>query len=888
MKRPIFSRRKFILSTTATAGLLQAGALNAGLGAPESVRPAIPLSGSPAEDGTLSDRYRLDLSPARWIWYPAGRTLPNTFLHFRKTFRIGRQITTARGWILGECRYLLFCNGQRVQFGPPPSDPRYSEADPVDIAQLLQPGDNVIGVTVLFYGQGEGTWPAGKPGFLFRLDLSYADGETESLLSDGSWQVQLARSWQPGHYKRWYLRALQEEFDARQYPKGWTTPAFQTDNTWLGARELSGRADQTALSAGASDYLFDASSSSTTQLRRRSIPMLREMFVPVKRFVECHRLRWLHSPEEYFDLQTENSFEALEGSPLRSSGEELWELDLRDSAEGVVITFEMEEQVVGWPGFSVEAPGGTAIELMIQEGHRPWTEGGPPLMNNHHHSWTRFVCREGTQELETFDFESVKWLQLHLHGVTGRVRIGRPRVRRRLYDFARAAEVRCSDPALQRLLGASINTVYNNSQDTIVDGMGRERQQYSGDLGHVVHALHRAFGETRLPARFVNTYSQGLTKDGFFMDAWPAYDRLNRLAQRQLDLSPWGPLVDHGVGFNFDCYYHYLYTGHAEDLEEVFPRLARFFQYLKTLLRDDGLLAVENIGVPVVWIDHDAYRMQRHKQCAFNLYVSSMLTQAFVPLCDVFGRDALAREAQDLAGRLAGQVRRRFWSSAEGILINNLPWYREEGAARTCDRSLAHFILGSFGPESEGQNALRELEEKPERMGRSYPPNAQWPHWALAEGGRIQAVIEEFRKEWVFFPSVVQNNAMQETWQVTPDSGSQWSHASISPLYIAYMSIAGILPLEPGYKKFRIRPQPGDLEKFEISNHTPAGPVVLSLSGKRGRRGCIITVPDGLQGELWLDQREEPRLSPAHGHAPSGLRAWRLEPGATSLRLRHT
>ena len=889
MSRSVFSRRRFLLSTTtATAGLLQAGALQAGGTVPGTSNPAAPHSDPLQDDFFLSDRYRLDLSPARWIWYPAGRTLSNTFFHFRKAFAIDRAVRSARGWILGESRYLLFCNGRRIQFGPPPADPRYSEADPVDLGALLHQGDNVIGATVLFYGHGDGTWPVGKPGFIFKLDISYEDGSSESLISDGSWQVQLARSWRPGQYKRWYLRALQEEFDNRLFPDGWTEKGYHTDGSWLQARELSGRADQTALSAGASDYLTDASPSSLTQLRQRTIPMLLENAVRAGRLAEAHRIRWHRPPREYFDMITEGSFEAIGESRPESATTDSWEFELPAPGEGLVLTFEMDEQVVGWPGFRVSAPDGTVIELMIQEGHRLWTEGGPALMNNHHHSWTRFICREGEQDLETFDFESVKWLQIHLHGAEGKVVIGRPRVLRRVYDFPKQAELSCSDPALQRLFHASINTVYNNSQDTIVDGMGRERQQYSGDIGHVVHVLHRGFNEGRLPARFVNTFSQGLTKDGFFLDAWPAYDRLNRLAQRQLDLSPWGPLLDHGVGFNFDCYYHYLYTGHNGDLEEVFPRLLRFYRYLKNLVNDDGLLPVENIGVPTVWIDHDAYLMQRHKQCAFNLYVASMLKQAFAPLCRAFGRHEYADEALELSDRLARDVRGQFWSDSEGILVNNLPWYREEGVLRTCDRSLAHYALGGFARQDELDALFDELIRKPDRMGINYPPNAQWAYWALAEGGHIQAVLDDFKMRWANMDSVIYNNTMQENWRVEPDTGSQWSHASIAPLYIAYMSIAGIAALEPGYKKLRIRPQPGDLEKFDLVNHTPAGPITVGMAGKKGRRSLTLTVPAGLEAELWLDRREEPRLQSLASAAPPGLRAWKIPQGTTSLRLRFT
>jgi hypothetical protein len=40
----------------------------------------------------------------------------------------------------------------------------------------------------------------------------------EKVVSDAGWQALLCRAWPPGHPKRWYLRALREEFNARLYP----------------------------------------------------------------------------------------------------------------------------------------------------------------------------------------------------------------------------------------------------------------------------------------------------------------------------------------------------------------------------------------------------------------------------------------------------------------------------------------------------------------------------------------------------------------------------------------------------------------------------------------------------------------------------------------------
>jgi len=77
-----------------------------------------------------------------------------------------------------------------------------------------------------------------------------------------------------------------------------------------------------------------------------------------------------------------------------------WEVKL-EKGKGAVLTFEFREQIVGFPYFTITAPAGTAIELMVREGH---ATGKGIVMNNHFHAWTRFTCREGENRFETFDY----------------------------------------------------------------------------------------------------------------------------------------------------------------------------------------------------------------------------------------------------------------------------------------------------------------------------------------------------------------------------------------------------------------------------------------------------------------------------------------------------
>ncbi len=172
---------------------------------------ATPLKASEATAALLgqseSERWRphrIDLAPAKWIWLPAQRTLPSTFVLFRKEFDLSAEPTTARGWITADSRYELSVNGRRVQWGPAPCDPRHLDADPVDLKPFLKAGKNVIGVEVLFYGHGDGTWPGGQPGLIMNLEVQNAEGKSQ-IPTDNSWQVLLDRAHPPGQYKRWFL-----------------------------------------------------------------------------------------------------------------------------------------------------------------------------------------------------------------------------------------------------------------------------------------------------------------------------------------------------------------------------------------------------------------------------------------------------------------------------------------------------------------------------------------------------------------------------------------------------------------------------------------------------------------------------------------------------------
>jgi alpha-L-rhamnosidase len=769
--------------------------------------------------------HSLDLAPARWIWFPSERTLANTFVLFRKKVHLNKRVLEATGWILADSRYRLTVNGERIQWGPAPSDPRWPDADPMELTNNLQEGENVIGVEVLYYGHGEGTWVMGKPGLLVKLDILYADGSEEQIITNHSWECMVDRAHRPGQYKRWYLRSLQEEFDARLHPCGWNLPKGGSMHGWLPAMELVGSASQPALRTNYSDYLFDSGvmEGYPAQINSRQIPLLDESLVQAWRLSETGRVLWSRDPEDWFDFRVPGCLtieQAYDITPI-DEGQQ-WRIPAVETRQGHILTFEWKEQLVGFPYFTIEAPEGTIVELITQEAHDP---ARTSWLDTHKYAWSRFMCKEGVNRFECFDFESLRWMQLHIRNHAEPAVVYDVGVRRRLYPWINKERVYCGEGELQRLFDACLNTIRNNAQETVVDGMGRERQQYSGDIGHELHALRYTFGDTALSERYLRTYSQGLTLEGYFMDCWPAYDRMVRIPQRQIGLTQWGPILDHGVQFVLDNWYHYLESGRMDALYETFPRLQRFVQYLMSLKGEDGLIPVEGLGVPTVWIDHEAYAKQRHKKCAFNLYIVGMLREAMIPLAKVFNDEASAVQYISFADELLKRTISKYWDRELGVFVNNLPWLPEEGDKTYCDRSLAASVLYDLCPDGNVEEASSILAGCPDSLGCSYPPNAGWRQRALVKLGRVDAVLNDWRNRWAAMDSVHLNNTLSEFWVGQPDSVSQWSHASIAPLYVLMMDVIGLTPAEPGFASCFLKPQLGDLDSLDVSIYTPLGPV---------------------------------------------------------------
>ena len=169
---------------------------------------------------------------AKWI----GRTTDtnsNPAPLLRRAFTLGGKVKQARAYVCGLGYYELFLNGAKV--GDHLLDPGYTRYDrralyvTYDVTDQLRSGSNAVGVilgngwfnchTKAVWNFHEAPWRS-APKLLLHLRVDYADGRSETVVSDESWQCSSG----PIRFDSIYGG---ETYDARLEQPGWSTAGFE-------------------------------------------------------------------------------------------------------------------------------------------------------------------------------------------------------------------------------------------------------------------------------------------------------------------------------------------------------------------------------------------------------------------------------------------------------------------------------------------------------------------------------------------------------------------------------------------------------------------------------------------------------------------------------------
>ena len=160
----------------------------------------------------------------------------------RKEFMLDDVVARARLRIVGLGYYVAYINGERIGdrvLDPPPTTFNETALYAThDVTDIVHHGENVLAVTLGrgYFGAPRSTdvvdlasapWWS-EPRLLAQLDVTYANGSTARILSDGSWRMADGPSSDSAR--------VGERYDARLAPPGWTNLGFDASG-WMPAPE---------------------------------------------------------------------------------------------------------------------------------------------------------------------------------------------------------------------------------------------------------------------------------------------------------------------------------------------------------------------------------------------------------------------------------------------------------------------------------------------------------------------------------------------------------------------------------------------------------------------------------------------------------------------------
>jgi len=101
-----------------------------------------------------------------------------------------------------------------------------------------------------------------------------------------------------------------------------------------------------------------------------------------------------------------------------------------------------------------------------------------------------------------------------------------------------------------------------------------------------------------------------------------------------------------------------------------------------------------------------------------------------------------------------------------------------------------------------------------------------------------------------------------EAWDNSHKWNNDWNHAwGAAALNVIVRKLAGIEPLEAGFKRVRVRPQPGDLERLTVKTPTPKGEIGVNFSNKVGKHFEMnVTIPPNVTAEVYLPGKLTPEI----------------------------
>lgn len=389
----------------------------------------------------------------------------------------------------------------------------------------------------------------------------------------------------------------------------------------------------------------------------------------------------------------------------------------------------------------------------------------------------RMLCHEylldrGIQEFESRDRMGGRFVRVEFPDAKGEVSVDGFSVRHSYYPVSFIGEFESSDPMLDEAWKAAAKTLHLNMQEFYLDAIKRDRMLWIADLRAEALANYVLFGDTELVEFCLRELAKCQYADGLMPSSY-------------------------GTGlsslWDFVCWYviahrdHMDFTGRADFAKSNAESVRAALGWLLSKTDGDGLLSVPENPISPLWM------VVLNNQTGRDTFLNDLFLDALEAgeailsaAGDTKGAKRFAAHAERISPLVARLHRDCPLDAVPYNLISPTMFYRTvgrqaergdvEGAFRRVRAAAVSMLAcesGTLAENMSGRGDMPSVED----------PSARYDVGSLCHGWNAQIV--DFLATYV----------------------------------------AGIRPLEPGWKSVKVEPSPCGLTHFRCVRATPLGPI---------------------------------------------------------------
>ncbi|MBN2557660.1 MAG: hypothetical protein JXB33_02770 [Clostridia bacterium] len=486
------------------------------------------------------------------------------------------------------------------------------------------------------------------------------------------------------------------------------------------------------------------------------------------------------------------------------------DIETKKTPEGTVVIARLPYAAQISPYFMVDSPGGLKLDVCTD---RYMVRGGNGDENNVYrgHRLEYMTCG-GPQE-----FEFPGWLfgESVIYEFPPELSVMKLMYRETGYDCGFEGDFKCGDPLLNRLAEKAARTLYTCMRDNFMDCPDRERGQWIGDVSSQVPQAFYILGRSSdmLAKKAIRDFI--MWKSGDILRGNVPGAHCAELPSQSLN----------AVGMEGMIMSYYMHSGDMGVIEMSYDAVRAYL--LMWEIDADG--AVVNREGSWDWYDHGK---NIDKPVILHAWYYSAVMAAR-SMAGILGRVNDMEFFLALEKRLKESFRKLYWTGSccsSGSICD--------------DRANGMALLTGLAREDEHERILSVLRN----VRNATPYMEGYIVEGMFRAGYGREAISRIRDR--YGPLVMnRDSTLWEDFEILGTRNHAWSGGAAAALY---RYVAGIFPLEPGYRRIGVKPDPCGLEYARATVPSARGPVSVSFEAGKGSFDANVSIPKGCRAEIWI------------------------------------